>query len=125
MQGLCQLTDKYCSNVNCNKFVGKYDFEPKYRVYCFDCNLLILRSMAMAAVDKNVEEGLEAAVKVSIDPAQFEEALASSSGFKLTNTAKELGISAADLKNIIVGHYGIDNLEFRKGRNGGVFLIKR
>ena len=124
MQGLCQLTDKYCSNVNCNKFVGKYDFEPKYRVYCFDCNLLILRSMAMAAVDKAVEVK-QAEVEAKIDPAQFEEALASSSGFKLTNTAKELGISAADLKNIIVGHYGIDNLEFRKGRNGGVFLIKR
>lgn len=78
----------------------------------------------MAAVDKAVEVK-QAEVEAKIDPSQFEEALASPVGFKLTNTAKELGISAADLKGLLVEHYGLENLEFRKGRNGGVFLIKR
>ena len=79
----------------------------------------------MAAVDKEVQVNANKAEKPEIHASQFEEALASSGGFKLTNTAKELGISAADLKGLLVEHYGLENLEFRKGRNGGVFLIKR
>jgi len=40
--------------------------------------------------------------------------------FKLVEVAKEMGLSANDLKSLLLEQFG-DNLEFRRGRNGGVF----
>ena len=40
-------------------------------------------------------------------------------GFKLSQMAEQLNANAADLRTIIVDHYG-DRITFVRGRNGGV-----
>lgn len=57
---------------------------------------------------------------VEISATAMEAAIRAGS-FKLAATAKELGVSPEALKKMLVERWG-DQLEFRKGRKGGVYF---
>ena len=58
---------------------------------------------------------------VVIDAENLEQLL-KTQGIKVNKMAKELGVSATELKKCLVERFG-DNIEFRRGRNGGVYWI--
>ena len=79
----------------------------------------------MASIDKEElasEAVEEVANKEPINPESFREALVSDKGLKLAKEAERLKTSVIALKQILVDFYGIENLTFKRGGNGGVFL---
>lgn len=44
--------------------------------------------------------------------------------FSIKQYAAQIGVKQSDLRQWIVLNFGADNLEFRRGRSGGVFFRK-
>lgn len=52
-------------------------------------------------------------------------ALKSADGLKMAKYCSAKGWAVTDFRNAMVARYGAENLEFRKGKKGGVFLNKK
>jgi hypothetical protein len=103
---------------------------PKFRIYCpehwkkiygpyFDGSAylesILQRNMSMAAPAKI--ESTKTIEWTNVDN------LINDGQCKVSILAKELGMSQEDLKTALVEHYA-EKIEFRRGRNGGVFWTK-
>jgi len=55
----------------------------------------------------------------TIDWADIESRIAGGT-LRLTHTAKELGLKAADFKKLLIARYG-SRITFKRGRSGGVY----
>lgn len=43
---------------------------------------------------------------------------------KLSILAKKYGYTSVVFKSLLINHFGVDNLDFKKGRKGGIFFKK-